>query len=92
VAIDGTAPAVYAALHPDRQFVDEPDRTVLHGSHAGLRTGGQFPQRQQLIEAIEAFLEVRNQEPERYIWRPKGEDILRKIQKARGALNQVTNS
>ena len=46
----------------------------------------------ELIDAIDEFLAVRNEEPKRYVWRAKGEDILRKIEKARAALELVINS
>jgi hypothetical protein len=45
-----------------------------------------------LIEAIDEFLAVRNEEPKRYVWRAKGEDILRRIEKAKAVLNRVINS
>jgi hypothetical protein len=33
-----------------------------------------------------AFLAARNENPRRYVWKAKGEDILRKINAARAAL------
>lgn len=39
-------------------------------------------------EAIRAYLAERNQNPKRYVWRAKGEDLLRKIQQARQTLLQ----
>jgi transposase len=67
----------------ERFFADLTQDCVREGSFRSVK---------QLIEAIEEFLEVRNQEPKRYIWRAKGEDILRKIEKAREALKAVTKS
>jgi transposase len=67
----------------ERFFADLTQDCVREGSFRSVK---------QLIEAIEEFLEVRNQQPKRYIWRAKGEEILRKIEKARAALNQVINS
>ena len=67
----------------ERFFADITQDCVREGSFRSVK---------QLIEAIEEFLEVRNQQPKRYIWRAKGEDILRKIEKARTALNHVTAS
>jgi len=67
----------------ERFFADLTQDCVREGSFRSVK---------QLIEAIEEFLEVRNQQPKRYIWRAKGEDILRKIEKARAALNLVTKS
>jgi hypothetical protein len=37
-------------------------------------------------DAIIAFLAARNDNPRRYVWKAKGEDILRKIGAARQAL------
>lgn len=54
----------------ERFFADITQDCVREGSFRSVK---------QLIEAIEEFLEVRNQQPRRYIWRAKGEDILRKI-------------
>jgi len=39
-----------------------------------------------LAEAIITYLAARNDHPRRYVWRAKGEDILRKIDAARRAL------
>jgi transposase len=64
----------------ERFFADLTQDCVREGSFRSVKA---------LIEAIDEFLEVRNQEPKRYIWRAKGEDILRKIEKARAALNAV---
>jgi transposase len=54
--------------------------------------GGSFASVRQLIEAIDEFLAVRNEEPKRYVWRAKGEEILRKIERAKAALQRVTAS
>jgi transposase len=67
----------------ERFFADLTEDCVREGSFRSVK---------QLIEAIEEFLDVRNQEPKRYIWRAKGEDILRKIEKAREALKGITTS
>lgn len=40
----------------------------------------------ELADAIIAFLAAHNQNPRRYLWKAKGEDILRKINAARQAL------
>jgi DDE superfamily endonuclease len=44
----------------------------------------------ELAEAIAGFLAPRNQNPRRYLWKAKGEDILRKINAARQALAAAT--
>jgi hypothetical protein len=44
---------------------------------------------QQLAAAIIAFLAARNENPRRYVWKAKGEEIMRKINTARQALATV---
>jgi len=45
-----------------------------------------FASTRELAAAIIAFLAARNENPRRYVWKAKGEDILRKINAARQAL------
>jgi hypothetical protein len=45
-----------------------------------------FASTRELADAIITFLAVRNDNPRRYVWKAKGEDILRKIDAARRAL------
>ena len=45
-----------------------------------------FASTRELADAIIAFLAARNENPRRYVWKAKGEDILRKIDAARQAL------
>src|SRR6201981_3168605 len=45
-----------------------------------------FASTRELADAIMAFLAARNDNPRRYVWKAKGEDILRKINAARQAL------
>src|SRR5882724_552130 len=45
-----------------------------------------FASTRELADAIIAFLAARNDNPRRYVWRAKGEEILRKIDAARRAL------
>jgi transposase len=66
----------------ERFFADLTEDCVREGSFESVR---------KLIEAIDEFLAVRNEEPKRYVWRAKGEDILRKIEKAKLALDRVIN-
>lgn len=49
-------------------------------------TQGSFSSVKELANTIIAFLAERNAQPKRYVWRAKGEDILRKIQRAREAM------
>jgi transposase len=67
----------------ERFFADLTAACVREGSFESVR---------ELIEAIDEFLAVRNEEPKRYVWRAKGEDILRKIEKAKAVLEKVINS
>src|SRR6516164_4021682 len=80
------------ALHADRSswmnlverfFADLTADCVREGSFESVRD---------LIDAIDEFLAVRNEEPKRYVWRAKGEDILRKIEKAKAVLDRIINS
>jgi len=57
-----------------------------------LNGEGSFASVRELVEAIDEFLAVRNEEPKRYVWRAKGEDILRKIERAKTALARVITS
>lgn len=53
---------------------------------------GSFASAKELADSILAYLADHNLSPKRYTWKAKGEDILRKIQAARTALEpQVTN-
>jgi transposase len=61
----------------ERFFADITQDAIRDGSFTSVR---------QLIEAIEDYLALRNQEPKRYLWKAKGEEILAKIQRARQAL------
>ena len=67
----------------ERFFADLTADCVREGSFESVR---------RLIEAIDEFLAVRNEEPKRYVWRAKGEDILRKIERAKAVLQRIINS
>lgn len=45
-------------------------------------TAGSFASVKELANTIITFLAARNDNPKRYVWRAKGEEILRKIQRA----------
>lgn len=51
-------------------------------------TNGSFASVKELADTIIAFLADRNQNPKRYVWKAKGEEILRKIQRAREIMAQ----
>ena len=53
---------------------------------------GSFRSVRELAEAIAGYLSARNENPKRYVWRAKGEEILKKIQRAKQTLDLVTTS
>jgi len=57
----------------ERFFRDLTDR-ITEGSFASVK---------ELADTIIAYLADRNQNPKRYVWKAEGEEILRKIQRAR---------
>jgi transposase len=61
----------------ERFFADLTGDCIREGSFRSVR---------ELIDAIEEYLADRNANPKRYVWRAKGEEILRKIAKAKEAL------
>jgi len=65
----------------ERFFADITNDAIRDGSFTSVR---------QLITAIEEYLALRNEEPKRYQWRAKGEEILAKIQRAREAQASVS--
>jgi transposase len=67
----------------ERFFADLTEDCIREGSFQSVR---------ELVEAIEEYLAERNEHPKRYVWRAKGEEILRKIQRAKEALSRVNNS
>jgi transposase len=58
----------------ERFFADLTNDVVRDGSFSSVR---------QLVRDIETYLAERNLNPKRYQWKAKGEEILRKIQKAK---------
>jgi transposase len=61
----------------ERFFADLTNDCVREGSFQSVR---------ELVDAIEEYLAARNENPKRYVWRAKGEEILRKIARAKEAL------
>jgi hypothetical protein len=53
---------------------------------------GSFQSVKDLIAAIEDYLAARNENPKRYVWRATGEEILRKIARAREVLATIIPS
>ncbi len=66
----------------ERFFRDVSDR-IAAGSFASVK---------ELADTIITFLAERNDNPKRYVWRAKGEEILRKIQRAREAISAPTTA
>ncbi len=62
----------------ERFFRDLTDQ-IVSGSFASVK---------ELADKILTYLADRNQNPKRYVWNAKGEEILRKIQRARDAMMQ----
>jgi transposase len=56
------------------------------GDLTAFITEKSFASTRELADAIITFLAARNENPRRYVWRAKGEDILRKIDTARRTL------
>lgn len=65
----------------ERFFADITQDAIRDGSFTSVR---------QLVEAIDEYLALRNEQPKRYQWRAKGEEILAKIQRARLAMEAVS--
>ena len=53
---------------------------------------GSFTSVAELVAAIESYLAERDLRPKRYVWKSKGEEILKKIQRARDALASSVSS
>ena len=65
----------------ERFFADITQDAIRDGSFTSVR---------QLVTAIEDYLALRNEQPKRYQWRAKGEEIPAKIQRARPAQPAVS--
>lgn len=63
----------------ERFFRDLSEDVIREGSFSHVR---------ELESAINDYLEQRNLEPKRYVWKAKGEEILAKIQRAREAMEK----
>ena len=53
---------------------------------------GSFQSVGELADAIMDYLAARNESPKRYVWKAKGEEILKKIQRAKQTLQSITTS
>jgi transposase len=66
----------------ERFFADLSQQVIRDGSFASVR---------ELVADIESYLIQRNLEPKPYRWKAKGEEILRKIERARKAQHGTVN-
>ena len=66
----------------ERFFRDLSQDVILPGSFTSVKD---------LTERIFAYLDERNLQPTRYVWQAKGQEILKKIQRAHKALARQTN-
>ncbi len=62
----------------------------FRGLTADCIRDGSFASIGELVESIEAYLARRDLEPKRYVWKGEGEEILRKIQRAKEALATIS--
>lgn len=53
---------------------------------------GSFKSVAELVASIETYLAQRDLEPKRYVWKAEGQEILRKIQRAKEILAQVSDN
>jgi transposase len=49
---------------------------------------GSFASVNELVDSIETYLAQRDLEPKRYVWKAEGQEILRKIQRAKDSLDE----
>jgi transposase len=52
---------------------------------------GVFQSVEQLIEAIRAFIDERNDDPKPFVWTAKAEDILERVRRARAVLDKIAS-
>ena len=50
-----------------------------------------FKSVEQLIAAIQAYIENHNSDPKPFVWTAKAQDILEKVGRARAALDKVAS-
>jgi len=66
---------------------------VCLGNHPGLTRKavrrGAFVSLPDLIQAIDAFLAASNQNPRRFVWTARVEDIMAKLQRAKTKLEMI---
>ena len=51
---------------------------------------GSFTSVGELVTSIETYLAQRDLDPKRYVWKAEGQEILRKIQRAKDALTKAS--
>ena len=85
------APPLSPSLHPDLELVAEPDRALVRQAHRKGHPPRNLPLVPELINAIEAYLQANNENPEPFVWTATAEQILAKVQRGRVTLNQLAN-
>jgi hypothetical protein len=82
-------PPLAPALHPDLEFVAEPDRTLVQRTHRPPATPVVFTSVADLSAAITTWAEHWNTDPKPFIWKATAEDIIAKVQRGRDTLHQI---
>ncbi len=80
------------ALHPHEQFVAEPTSRAAGSATSPIsESAGVFKSVEQLIAAIQAYIDNHNSDPKPFVWIAKAEDILEKVGRARAVLDKITS-
>lgn len=82
------ASTIPPSLHPDLKFLDEHGERFFRDITVYLRDGS-FSSTRELASSVTTFLALHNAQPCRSVWSAKGEDILRKIQRARETMDST---
>ena len=77
------------ALHAHLEFLAEPDRTLVQGTHRQTPTPRRFTSVAELTAAITTWAEHWNTDPKPFIWKATAEDIIAKVQRGRETLHQI---
>ncbi len=83
-------PALPHALHPDEQFVAEPDRTLVPRHHRPRHSPRRVPERRSVgAQRSRTISNHHNARPKSFMWTAKAEEILEKVRRARAALDKI---
>ena len=73
-----------AAVLPDeRWFREITDKAIRRGSFTSV---------DELIDAIQEFIDVHNDDPKPFVWTATADEIIEKVQRGRVALKAVTQN